>query len=354
MSGRGGKARKKPSSRSARAGLQFPVGRMHRRLKSSTHHLRIGSGAPVYLAACIEYLTAEILELAGNAARDNKKLRIIPRHIQLAIGNDEELHKLLSDVTIASGGVLPHVHTELLSKKAKGGGASVAAAAAPKKSKVRVSRVGKSTPAKSNFSKKSGSSTKASKNSEVTILSEKQLFLGQKLIVTKGDITKISTDGIVHPTSSNFSHAGMIGGALSSAGGKQYMDGVAKVEQETGSLPVAGVTGSPAANLSAQEVIHVHSPSWGSTDCQGNLEKAVRNILDYADKKGMKSVAIPSIGSGSNNFPKLTAAQIILRSIAKYFVGVMSSSLKEVYFVLWDEESINIYTSELNKLDVSG
>lgn len=96
MSGRGGKAAKraKAVSRSTKAGLQFPVSRVHRYLRQATHHYRIASGAPVYQAAVMEYLTAEILELAGNAARDNKKTRIIPRHILLAVANDEELHQV--------------------------------------------------------------------------------------------------------------------------------------------------------------------------------------------------------------------------------------------------------------------
>ena len=61
------------------------------------------------LDTVLEYLAAEVLELAGNAARDNKKTRIVPRHIQLAVRNDEELSKLLSGVTIAAGGVLPNI-----------------------------------------------------------------------------------------------------------------------------------------------------------------------------------------------------------------------------------------------------
>ena len=69
------------------------------------------------MAGVLEYLTAEILELAGNAARDNKKHRINPRHLQLAISNDEELGKLLHGVTISQGGVLPHIHAVLLPKQ---------------------------------------------------------------------------------------------------------------------------------------------------------------------------------------------------------------------------------------------
>ena len=113
--GGGGKA----TSKSVKAGLQFPVGRIGRFLKKGRYAARVGGGAPVYLAAVLEYLCAEILELAGNVARDNKKSRIIPRHVQLAVRNDEELNKLLGGVTIASGGVLPNIHAVLLPKKSK-------------------------------------------------------------------------------------------------------------------------------------------------------------------------------------------------------------------------------------------
>ncbi|KAI9209094.1 histone-fold-containing protein [Polychytrium aggregatum] len=115
------KSKSSTKSRSARAGLQFPVGRVHRLLRKGNYAQRVGAGAPVYLAAVLEYLAAEILELAGNAARDNKKTRIIPRHLQLAIRNDEELNKLLGNVTIAQGGVLPNIHSTLLPKKSKTG-----------------------------------------------------------------------------------------------------------------------------------------------------------------------------------------------------------------------------------------
>ncbi|KAJ7589817.1 histone H2A [Mycena floridula] len=132
--GKAGGEAGKSQSRSAKAGLQFPVGRVHRLLKKGNYAQRVGAGAPVYLAAVLEYLAAEILELAGNAARDNKKQRIVPRHLQLAIRNDEELNRLLGDVVISQGfvlflialipiadsysrGVVPHIESQLLPGK---------------------------------------------------------------------------------------------------------------------------------------------------------------------------------------------------------------------------------------------
>ncbi|KAJ8763979.1 hypothetical protein K2173_004843 [Erythroxylum novogranatense] len=92
---------------SQKAGLQFPVSRIARFLKAGKYTDRVGAGAPVYLSTVFEYLAAEVVELAGNVARDNKKNRIVPRHTQLAMRNDEELNKLLGTVTIANGVFCP-------------------------------------------------------------------------------------------------------------------------------------------------------------------------------------------------------------------------------------------------------
>ena len=108
---------KNKQSQSNRAGLKFPVAQCKNILKIKLPNCtRIGRDAPVYMAAVLEYLTAEILELAGNNSRDDKKVRITPRHMLLAIKNDEELSKMLKGATL-SGGVVPYIHLSLLPKR---------------------------------------------------------------------------------------------------------------------------------------------------------------------------------------------------------------------------------------------
>lgn len=111
------KAKAKSQSRSSRAELIMPVARVHRHFVRGRYSERIGAGAPVYMAAVLEYLASEVLELAGNAARDNKKKRITPRMITLALRSDDELSQIVSSIVIAEGGVVPYIDAALLKPK---------------------------------------------------------------------------------------------------------------------------------------------------------------------------------------------------------------------------------------------
>lgn len=93
------------------------VARIERNLRKGKYAKRISTVGAVYMAAVLEYLTAEVLELSGYVAADNRRQRIVPRHIMLAIRNDAELNELLKDVEFPTAGVMPFPQQELLNMK---------------------------------------------------------------------------------------------------------------------------------------------------------------------------------------------------------------------------------------------
>lgn len=99
-------------NKSSKAGVIFPVSRLHRFLRESRDNGKVTTSAAVYLAAVLEYLAAEVLEMSGHVTKESKKTRIQPRHILLAVRQDDEFNKLLDNITIAEGGVLPTLKIE--------------------------------------------------------------------------------------------------------------------------------------------------------------------------------------------------------------------------------------------------
>ena len=108
----------KKGSASKKAGLTFPIGRIGSMLRKGRFSKRVSASAAVFLAATLEYLTAETLELAGKVLGTKSK-RITPRALTLAIRHDADLGSLLQNVTISRGGVTGVAVAAKAAKKAK-------------------------------------------------------------------------------------------------------------------------------------------------------------------------------------------------------------------------------------------
>ena len=99
---------------SSKANLLFPVGRLKRYLHEDRFATKISQKSCVYLAAVLEYLTAEMLDISSDVATQHQRKRINPRHLTLGIKNDSELNNLLPNVTIKEGGVMPFIQPSLI------------------------------------------------------------------------------------------------------------------------------------------------------------------------------------------------------------------------------------------------
>ena len=109
----------KGGKKTKKAGLKVPPSRI-RKIIADTCKQKIGATASVYCAAVVEYIIAEILQLAGNSTTDKKRKVLSSRDLFMAINQDEELHKLVKNklnIEILTGAVLPGIHSVLLPKK---------------------------------------------------------------------------------------------------------------------------------------------------------------------------------------------------------------------------------------------
>uniref|UniRef100_H3CF69 MacroH2A.2 histone n=1 Tax=Tetraodon nigroviridis TaxID=99883 RepID=H3CF69_TETNG len=301
---------------------------------------------------------AEILEMAGNAARDKNKRRITPRHMKLAVANDDEPNQLLRGVTISSRGVLPRIHPELLSKKRAGRGKAEGVAPPPQPAQQRPKSMKALRMVKGHRSTGGqAGATSAGDNGPrdgFTVQPAKSLLLGPRLSLTESEVSRmgaIRAEAIVNPTDAHVLLDAAAGNALEKAGGGASWTALRSCAKHTPPGGGGRVAVGQTSGMAAGFILHCHAPQWGWDQSEQQLERTVRNCLWASEDRPLTSVAFPPLPAARNGFPRQTAAQLVLKAICSHFVSSSSSSLKNI--LLCDSESISVYLQEMAKLDAN-
>ncbi|HEY6976620.1 MAG TPA: O-acetyl-ADP-ribose deacetylase [Chitinophagaceae bacterium] len=163
----------------------------------------------------------------------------------------------------------------------------------------------------------------------------------------KGDITKMKVDSIVNAANSSLLGGGGVDGAIHRAGGPAILEECKAIRAKQGGCKTGEAVITTGGNLPAKYVIHTVGPVWygGNNNEEALLANAYRNSLQLAVDNNITSIAFPNISTGVYHFPKQRAAEIAIETTKEFLES--NQSIKEVYFVCFDNENYNIYESLL-------
>jgi len=170
-------------------------------------------------------------------------------------------------------------------------------------------------------------------------------FLGEKVVVTVGDITEQETDAIVNAANSTLLGGGGVDGAIHRKGGREIMDECLKIRQTDypNGLPSGEAVITSGGDLRAQFVIHTVGPVYGMN--QGKdaalLSDSYRNSLRLAVKNDLKTIAFPSISTGAFHYPKHEAARVASQTIKEFLNFELR--LKEIRLVFFSGTDAKIF-----------
>jgi O-acetyl-ADP-ribose deacetylase (regulator of RNase III) len=173
----------------------------------------------------------------------------------------------------------------------------------------------------------------------------KWIISQRRLILVQGDITEMDTDAIVNAANKDLILGAGVAGAIRTKGG-------ATIQEECkhlGGASVGGAAITTGGDLKARYVIHAVGPRMGEGDEDRKLADATRNSLKLANEKGLTSITFPAISTGIFGFPKDRCARIMLTTVAET-LKQEDTSLKEVVFCLWGEETLQVFRSEAEEL----
>src|SRR6478609_6577703 len=159
----------------------------------------------------------------------------------------------------------------------------------------------------------------------------------------KGDITKLKVDAIVNAANSSLLGGGGVDGAIHRAGGPKILEECMEIREKQGGCKTGDAVITTGGNLIAKYVIHTVGPVWygGKKNEEQLLSNAYKNSLRLATEYEIKTIAFPNISTGIYGFPKQRAAEIAVNAVKDFFN--LTTLIKEVFFVCFDEENYKIY-----------
>jgi len=169
--------------------------------------------------------------------------------------------------------------------------------------------------------------------------------LKDKIIVTQGDITDIEVDAIVNAANTRLLLGSGVAGAIRRKGG----DSIQRECDKIGSIPLGKAIVTGAGKLNAKYVIHAAGMHLGGSVSEEPLREATNNSLLRADEKGVKTVALPAIGTGVGGFPLNRCAQVMIDIVVEYLKNE-KTGIEKVYFVLFDMETYKVFNDNLRKV----
>ena len=164
-----------------------------------------------------------------------------------------------------------------------------------------------------------------------------------QLELVEGDITDLEVDAIVNAANTELQLGTGVAGAIRQKGGPSIQEECNRI----GGTPVGTAVMTGAGHLKAKWVIHAVGPRMGEGDEDKRLASAVRAALALADRRGMKSIALPAISTGNFGFPLDRAARIMLTEIHRFLQG--GTKLERVVVCLHGEEAFNVFKRELRR-----
>jgi O-acetyl-ADP-ribose deacetylase (regulator of RNase III) len=164
-----------------------------------------------------------------------------------------------------------------------------------------------------------------------------------RISLLQGDITKLKVDAIVNAANSSLMGGGGVDGAIHRAGGPQILAECREIVARQGRCATGNAVITSGGNLPARYVIHTVGPIWrgGNNNEPQLLQNAYLNSLKLAAEKGVQTIAFPNISTGVYGYPKAKAAEIAVRTVTEFLRG--NDQLRQVYFVCFDEENLQIY-----------